>query len=399
MKASVMLTVLTSASASLCCIVPFVGVVGGSSSLMSSVSWLEPFRPFFIGGTFLLLGFAWYSAITTQKKDDCGCEKKISFFHTKKFLGIVTVVSLLLLSFPSYSKYLFQNGNGGDNTVTIQQEKNKKITLAVGGMTCTSCEAHIESEVKKLSGISSVKASYEKKSATIEYDPKKIDESKIIAAINSTGYTVNENAGLVQEKLKGNCCTKGSSGTSGSCSSGMPVVSVPDEKSKNLKVLSSIDELKSAFNKQSNNVRFVAILSSTCGWCLQGAQSVQKAVIEQMAEKNISVIIVWTNMLKTDDKENAYKAASLFQNPSVVQYFDAENQFGDMVARRLNPKGEKAWDIYMFYDKDVEWASSMPRPFEYAHQLSATLHPWADQTKYFCGNALTKRLTEITSSL
>jgi len=398
MKASVMLTILTSASASLCCIVPVLGVVGGSSSLMSSVSWLEPFRPFFIGGTFLLLGFAWYQTITT-KKDECGCNEKPSFFKTKKFLGVVTVVSLLLLSFPSYSKYLIQNSNSADIESVNQQEKSKKITLAVEGMTCTSCEIHIENEVKKLSGVSSVKASYESKSATVEYDPKKVDESKIIAAINSTGYTVNSNAGLVQEKSKGNCCKEGKSCTPESCSSGMPVVSVPKEKSKNLKVLSNIDEVKNSFNKQSSNVRFIAILSSTCGWCLQGAQSIQKAVIDQMTKKNITVIIVWTNMLKADDKENAYKAASLFQNPSVIQYFDAENQFGDLVAKRLNPKGEKAWDIYMFYDKDVEWNTSIPRPFEYAHQLSPTIHPWADQTKYLCGSDLTKRLNEITSSL
>ena len=399
MKASVLLTVLTSASASLCCIVPLLGIVGGSSSLMSSVSWLEPFRPFFIGGTFLLLGFAWYRTINT-KKDDCGCEvEKPTFFQTKKFLGVITIVSLLLLSFPSYSKYLIQNGSS-DISTTDQQEKNKKITLAVEGMTCTSCEQHIESEVKKLSGVSEVKASYENKSTTVEYDPQKVDETKIIAAINGTGYTVNTKSSLIQEKSKAACCTKGSSScTPGSCSSGMPVVSVPTEKNKNLKVLSNVDELKNAFNGQSNNIRFIAILSSTCGWCLQGAQSVQKAVIEQMANKNISVIIVWTNMLKSDDKENAYKAASLFKSPSVIQYFDAENQFGDMVAKRLNPKGEKAWDIYMYYDKDVKWSSSIPRPFEYAHQLSASIHPWADQTKYFCGSDLTKRLEEITASL
>lgn len=399
MKASVLLTVLTSASASLCCIVPLLGIVGGSSSLMSSVSWLEPFRPFFIGGTFLLLGFAWYRTINT-KKDDCGCEvEKPTFFQTKKFLGVITIVSLLLLSFPSYSKYLIQNGSS-DISTTDQQEKNKKITLAVEGMTCTSCEQHIESEVKKLSGVSEVKASYENKSTTVEYDPQKVDETKIIAAINGTGYTVNTKSSLIQEKSKAACCTKGSSScTPGSCSSGMPVVSVPTEKNKNLKVLSNVDELKNAFNGQSNNIRFIAILSSTCGWCLQGAQSVQKAVIEQMANKNISVIIVWTNMLKSDDKENAYKAASLFKSPSVIQYFDAENQFGDMVAKRLNPKGEKAWDIYMYYDKDVKWSSSIPRPFEYAHQLSASIHPWADQTKYFCGSDLTKRLEEITDSL
>ena len=120
-----------------------------------------------------------------------------------------------------------------------------------------------------------------------------------------------------------------------------------------MKILASVDELKILFNKESGKIKFVAILSSTCGWCLQGAQAVQKSVIEQMKNKDISVIIVWTNMLRTDDKENAYRAASMFKDPSIVQYFDSENKFGDLVAKRLNPKGEKAWDIYMFYDKET----------------------------------------------
>lgn len=395
MKASVLLTIITSASASLCCIVPVLGFIGGSSSLMSTVSWLEPVRPFFIGGTVLLLGFAWYNSFNSVEKDDCGCEPaKKSFLQSRKFLGVITLLSLLLLSFPSYSKLLMQIPA---TSAVDEQDNKKKITLGVNGMTCASCEHHIESEVIKLSGVTSVKASYENKSAIVEYNPMKVDELKIIAAINETGYTVDKNVALLQEKGKESCCTKGSC-TPATCSS-MPVVSVPNEKSKTLKILSSVDELKDAFNKQSGKVKFVAILSSTCGWCLQGAQAVQKSVIDQMKSKDISVIIVWTNMLKTDDKENAYKAASMFKEPSIVQYFDADNKFGDLVAKRLNPKGEKAWDIYMFYDKDTEWTKFIPRPFDYAHQLSASLHPWADNTKYFCGNDLTKRLTDITTSL
>lgn len=395
MKASVLLTVLSSASASLCCIVPFLGIVGGSGSIMSSVSWLEPFRPFFIGGTFLLLGFAWYKSLKTSKEDNCGCEARQSFFQSKKFLGAVTVLSLLLISFPTYSKFISPRANSA--SVDVDQEKNKKITLSVNGMTCASCEHHIESEVIKLSGVSSVKASYTDKSATVAYNPDKVDEAKIIAAINETGYQVVSNVNLVQDKLKSDCCTKGS--CTPETSSSMPKVSVPNEKSKNLKILSSIDELKNLFNKQTGKVKFVAILSSTCGWCLQGAQAVQQTVIENMREKDMSVIVVWTNMLKSDDKDNAYRAASMFKDPSIVQYFDSENKFGDIVARRLNPKGEKAWDIYMFFDKEDQWTNSIPRPFEYAHQLSESLHPWADNTKYFCGKDLTKRLDDITTSL
>ena len=395
MKVSVFVAVLTSASASLCCIVPILAVIGGSSSLVSTVSLLEPFRPFFIGGTVLLLGFAWYGSFKSEPKDECGCvPKQKSFFQSRKFLVGITVLSLLLLSFPSYSKYFMQDN---PSSVIVDQEKTKKVTLGVSGMTCASCEHHIESEVIKLTGVSSVKASYENKTTIIEYNPLKVDEAKIIAAINETGYTVDKGLTSLQEKEKESCCTKGTR-TPGTCSS-MPVVSVPNEKSRNLKVLHNVDELKNAFNKESSKVRFVAILSSTCGWCLLGAQAVHKSVIEQMKNKDISVMIVWTNMLKTDDKENAYKAASMFKDPSIVQYFDAENKVGDLVAQRLNAKGAKAWDIYMFFDKDIEWNETIPRPFDYAHQLSASLHPWADISKYSCGNDLTKRLTHITTSL
>lgn len=208
MKASVLLTILTSASASLCCIVPFLGLLGGSSGLISTVSWLEPFRPFFIAGTFLILGFAWYRAIKASKKDDCGCgPQKPSFVQSKKFLSVITVVSLLLISFPSFSRLMIR---ANDNDVSnVDQERNKKITLTVTGMTCASCERHIETEVIKLSGVSSVNVSYFGKSATIEYSPEKVDKEKIIAAINNTGYRVEQNVNVMQETTKGDCCTKG----------------------------------------------------------------------------------------------------------------------------------------------------------------------------------------------
>ena len=322
MKTSILLTVLTSASASLCCIVPVLGIIGGSGSIMASASWLQPYRPVFIVGTFLLLGFAWYKTIRISKADACGCERSASFFQSKKFLGIVTVLSLLLISFPSYSKFLIQAQTPVDSIG--MQDKNKKLKVSVSGMTCESCEHHIESQVIKLSGVSSVKASYSEKSTTVVYDPAKVDETKIIAAINGTGYKVEQDQDIVQTLSKADCCKKGSC-TPETCST-MPKVSVPSERSKNLKVLSSVDELKNAFNKQTGKVKFVAILSSTCGWCLQGAQAVQQTVIEKMSQKDISVIIVWTNMLKSDDKDNAYKAASMFKDPSIVQYFDADNK-------------------------------------------------------------------------
>jgi len=187
MKAQILLSIFTAASASLCCITPVLAIAAGTSSLATSFSWLDPLRPYFIGATFLVLGITWYSVLKPQKKDDCGCEpEKKLFFKSKGFLSTITILSFLLIAFPSYSKFFFQKSEQAE--VSQDQSKNKKIELTVSGMTCSSCEVHIESEVKKLTGVSFVKASYEKKSATIEYDEKKVDIDKIIASIDSTGY-------------------------------------------------------------------------------------------------------------------------------------------------------------------------------------------------------------------
>jgi copper ion binding protein len=386
MKAQVLLSVLTAAGASLCCITPLLAIAAGTSSAAASFSWIEPFRPYLISGTVLVLGFAWFQNLRVKKEDDCGCEPKVSFIQSRKFLGTVTIFSLLLITFPSYSKFLFSSNN-----VSIAQDQttNKKIELAVKGMTCTSCEIHIEGEVKKLPGVSFVKASYEKGSTIVEFDESKVDKDKIIAAINGTGYKVDGYGSSAMLTGKENC-------TASSCQ--IPTGDLPSERSKTLVVLKDMSQLKAAFNGQGGKTKFVAILSSTCKWCLQGAESVQKAIIDNMAKKNIGVVIVWTNMLQSDGENSAFHAASIFKQKDIVQFFDAENKFGDLAAKTLNPKGEQAWDIYMFFDKKSSWDDSLPRPFEYAHQLGAS-STWVDQSKYFCGSKLTERLEYIAESL
>ena len=59
---------LTAFAASLCCITPVLALVAGTSGLASSFSWLEPARPYFIGLTILVLGFAWYQMLNLKRK-------------------------------------------------------------------------------------------------------------------------------------------------------------------------------------------------------------------------------------------------------------------------------------------------------------------------------------------
>lgn len=387
MKAQLLISVATALGASLCCITPVLAMIAGTGSIATTFSWSEPLRPYLAASTFLMLGFAWFRNLRMKEdKDECGCEEKPSFVRSRKFLTLITIVSLLLVTFPSYSRHLFP---GSTEAVVQQQENEKRIELAVQGMTCTSCELHIENNVKKLPGVSYVKASYEKGAVVVDYDDEKVDKEKIIDVIDNIGYTVegNSTSALLQDKE--NC-------TASSCQ--VPTGDLPSAIDKDLIVIKDLSQIKEEFNRQAGKTRFIAVLSSTCKWCLQGADAVKKAIVSQMKEKNLAVMIVWTDMLQTDGENTAYHAATLFRNTGVIQFFDNKNEFGDIAAKAINPKGKQAWDIYMFFDKDAQWSSKLPRPFEYAHQLGPDTG-WADQTKYFCGDKLTARLNYIAKSL
>ncbi len=181
---------LSALAASLCCITPVLALIAGTSGLASTFSWIEPFRPYFIGLTVLVLGFAWYQKLKTQKEIDCDCDtdEKPKFIQSKSFLGIVTVFAIVMLAFPYYSEIFYPNTE--KQIIVVDKADVKAIEFTIKGMTCASCEEHVNHEVNRLNGIVSSTTSYENGNAIIEFDQTKTNELEIEKAINSTGYNV-----------------------------------------------------------------------------------------------------------------------------------------------------------------------------------------------------------------
>ncbi|MGK7371227.1 MAG: mercuric transport protein MerTP [Candidatus Halalkalibacterium sp. M3_1C_030] len=179
-------------TASLCCITPVIAFVAGISGAASTFSWVEPFRPYLIGLTVLLLGFAWYQKLKPQWDPECACEEAPSFWQTKGFLGIVTVLAVLLLAFPYYSDAFFPKQNN-QKVVYVQESQVQIITWDIKGMTCTGCEATVENAANGVDGVLEADAIYDTRQVTIKYDRSKTNQETIKAAINKTGFTVNEN--------------------------------------------------------------------------------------------------------------------------------------------------------------------------------------------------------------
>lgn len=182
--------IFTAIAASLCCITPILALIAGTSGLASTFSWLEPFRPYFIGLTILVLGFAWYQKLKPKKQIDCNCdtEEKPKSIQSKMFLGIVTVFAIVMLAFPYYSSIFYPKT---EKQIKVVDKSNvQKAEFTISGMTCTSCEANVNHEVNKLTGIINSTTSYDNGKTVVAFDNSKTNIAEIEKAINSTGYSV-----------------------------------------------------------------------------------------------------------------------------------------------------------------------------------------------------------------
>lgn len=70
------------------------------------------------------------------------------------------------------------------------EESLKNSVLIVDGMSCSNCESKIERALKKLDGVSSVKASFAEGKVTIDYDENAVKLNKIIEVIEKLDYKV-----------------------------------------------------------------------------------------------------------------------------------------------------------------------------------------------------------------
>ncbi|HJV45718.1 MAG TPA: heavy metal translocating P-type ATPase, partial [Bacillota bacterium] len=66
----------------------------------------------------------------------------------------------------------------------------KQTTLPITGMTCAACAARIEKGLKKLEGVSDANVNFAMEQASVQFDPKVLDVSKLEERIEQLGYGI-----------------------------------------------------------------------------------------------------------------------------------------------------------------------------------------------------------------
>ncbi|MDN3654115.1 mercuric transport protein MerTP [Ferruginibacter paludis] len=185
--------VISAIAASLCCITPFIAMLAGSSSITFSFSWIAPARPYLMGLSIGVLVFAWYLKLkpAITKGIDCNCciTNKTSFFQSKRFLIIVTVFALLIMTFPLYAKIFSLIVKTQSTSVAVADDR-QQVKFIIQGMGCESCEAEVNTEIAKVNGVLAFRTSYANQCSIVSFDKSKVDAKTIETAISKTGYKV-----------------------------------------------------------------------------------------------------------------------------------------------------------------------------------------------------------------
>lgn len=101
----------------------------------------------------------------------------------KKLPELGTSIALTLLLMLAALGWVRQSSAGAGDSQTVTS------TFKVEGMTCGGCELGVKVKLKKLDGVVSVDASYEKGEAEVVYHPETVTPDEIVGAIEELGYT------------------------------------------------------------------------------------------------------------------------------------------------------------------------------------------------------------------
>ena len=188
--------VFAAIASSLCCVLPLVAVLFGVGAF-GAASAFDTLRPYLLVLAFTALAFSFYRIYFRQ--EECAEGEACATKPVNKINQLFLWVGLLVISAfalaPYYTGYLMAaagNSQSSNEAMTVvsseENQANKSVIIEVEGMTCAGCEPHINETLKKLNGVVSAEASYEKKNVKVVYNSKQISLEQIKKAIDEIGY-------------------------------------------------------------------------------------------------------------------------------------------------------------------------------------------------------------------
>lgn len=187
--------VVAAVVASLCCILPVVAVALGLTGFAAS-HFFERWRPELLGLTFALLAMGFYFAYRPRGQacePGSACERTPVGRWNRVILWLATAAVIVLAAFPYYSGWVAQAvAETKQSSQVASQPGEAHAVLNIEGMDCGACATLIQKNLEKIPGVRTAQVSFEMKQANVEYDPKAVEPSRFVKAVEEAGYKVAE---------------------------------------------------------------------------------------------------------------------------------------------------------------------------------------------------------------
>ena len=114
-------------------------------------------------------------------------------------------------------------------------------------------------------------------------------------------------------------------------------------------------------------------------------------MLNNLPGKDVEVYSVWVPILPSDAGFTVGRATKSLPDPRVAHYWDGAGELVQGFAPVLGID-DKAWDVYLLYDQNAEWADAPPKPKYWQEQLGIS-----DETK-LDGPKLTAEIDKLLSA-
>ena len=176
--------ILASVLGSVCCVGPLLFVAIG---LGSGAVFVGRYHWFFLIAGIAVLTWAWAKYL--REKTICDCEHKPTAGR-RSGLFTLLVATLLVLGFAglNISRYVLAGPPVVLPTQMQLASGLNRIVVSVDRLSCVACEIPVRHALRRIDGVKSVDVNAATKTATVDYEPAKVNPEQLVAAINSTGY-------------------------------------------------------------------------------------------------------------------------------------------------------------------------------------------------------------------
>ncbi len=98
---------------------------------------------------------------------------------------------------------------------------------------------------------------------------------------------------------------------------------------------------------------------------------VRESILETLKTEKIKVYVVWTPVLREDERAKVADVTELIQNDRVQHFWDEDKSLGLSFGKVVTLPRERtlARDVYYVYDEKAEWNDQPPAPAGWMHQL------------------------------